>query len=197
MYQWRKLSGEDQQRLLAYRKQLRRPWHSPPRYKAPGNATYHITAACYEHANFIGTSPERMTAFSTALLNSLATWHVHAWCVLPNHYHLLLSTAELHTTTKTLSLLHGRCSFSWNGEDAQRGRKVWTAPCDRCIRNDGHLWASLNYIHHNPVKHDYCEKWTDWPWSSAESYLEAVGRKEALNRWRAYPVLEYGKGWDD
>ena len=43
----------------------------------------------------------------------------------------------------------------------------------------------------------YVERWTDWPFSSAADYLGAVGKEEAERRWREFPVLDYGKGWDE
>ena len=39
------------------------------------------------------------------------------------------------------------------------------------MKSDGHYLATVNYIHHNPVKHRYTEKWTDWPWSSARDWM--------------------------
>ena len=198
MYRWRRLSDEDRAALLQCRQRLQRPWHSPPHF-IEGPAHFHLTAACYEHASIIGSSPERMQAFSTALLDTLAETGVtsHAWCLLPNHYHVLVHVPDLKPVTAALGRLHGRTSHTWNGEDARRGRKVWCAPADRAIRNDAHFWATLNYIHHNPVRHGYVSHWQDWSFSSAADYLAAVGREEAVRVWKAFPILDYGAGWDD
>ena len=65
------------------------------------------------------------------------------------------------------------------------------------MRSDRHFWATLNYVHHNPVHHGYVEHWQDWPFSSAPEYLAEMGRAEAERLWLEYPVLDYGKGWDD
>ena len=198
MYRWRKLSVEDQAALLQYRQRLSRPWHSPPHF-IEGPALFHLTAACYEHASIIGSSPVRMQAFSADLLSTLAGAGVttHAWCLLPNHYHVLVHVPDLKPVTTALGRLHGRTSHAWNGEDALRGRRVWCAPADRAIRNHAHFWATLNYIHHNPVRHGQVEHWQDWPFSSAPDYLAAVGREEAVRVWKAFPILDYGAGWDD
>jgi putative transposase len=198
MYRWRKLSEDDQAALLHHRQQLQRPWHSPPHF-VEGPARFHLTAAYYEHADIIGSSPDRMTAFSNDLLTTLteAGVNTHAWCLLPNHYHLLVQVPDLKAVIATLGRLHGRSSYSWNGEDGWRGRKVWGAPADRAIRNDAHFWATLNYIHNNPVKHGYVKHWQDWPFSSAADYLTSVGRDEAVRVWKAFPILDYGSGWDD
>jgi len=64
------------------------------------------------------------------------------------------------------------------------------------MKSERHFWTSMNYIHHNPVKHGYVKKWTDWPYSSAAKFLETVGYDEALRIWYEYPLLDYGKNWD-
>jgi putative transposase len=55
----------------------------------------------------------------------------------------------------------------------------------------------MNYVHHNPVHHRYVSCWEDWPYSSARDFLHDVGREEAAGIWRRYPLLDYGKGWDE
>jgi putative transposase len=64
------------------------------------------------------------------------------------------------------------------------------------MRSERHYFATLNYIHHNPVKHGYVTKWQDWPFSSGREYLEKIGVDEASRIWRGFPVLDYGKEWD-
>jgi putative transposase len=127
---------------------------------------------------------------------SQAATQTYAWCVLPNHYHLLVRTDDLKSLTKALGQFHGRSSYAWNQEDDTRGRKVWHRAFDRAIRSDRHFWVTVNYIHHNPVHHGYVDKWQDWLWSSAKEFLELVGRDEASRMWREYPILDYGKKWD-
>ena len=196
MYRWRSMTQDERESVLTFRKQLGRPWHSPP-HSLGGSGEYHLTAACYEHAPIIGASPERMDAFSIALFGTLVNIDLTAWCLLPNHYHLLVRVPDLRETCVRLGRLHGKMAFQWNGEENQRGRRVWHSVADRQIRNEAHAWASLNYIHHNPVHHGYVHKWQEWPWSSARSYLREVGPSLALAAWERYPVLSYGQGWDE
>jgi putative transposase len=96
-----------------------------------------------------------------------------------------------------LGLLHGRTSHAWNGEEQSRGRQVFFRAVERAMRSDRHYWATLNYVHHNPVRHGYVERWTDWPWSSAAEYLAQTGVEEAKRIWREYPLHDYGKDWDE
>jgi len=65
------------------------------------------------------------------------------------------------------------------------------------MRSDRHYWATLNYVHHNPVRHGYVERWTDWRRSSAAEYLAQTGASEAKRTWRKDPLHEYGRNWDD
>lgn len=194
-YLWRRISPEARKSLLEYRKRLRRPWHRPPHYDQ-GNIHYHLVGACYEHQPHIGFSPERIADFCELLLDALPGMPA-AWCILPNHYHVLIRLADLKEATSLLGKLHGSTSFRWNAEENARGRKVWHSVSDRGMRNGDHFWATVNYIHHNPVRHGYVDQWTDWPFSSAADYLEEVGREQAVEVWRRFPLYDYGKGWDD
>jgi len=101
---------------------------------------------------------------------------VYAWCILPNHYHVVVRTEQIELLLKEIGLFHGRSSFQWNGEDDQRGRKVWYNCFERPIKSDRHFWATLNYVHNNSVHHGYVQRWQDWPWSSATRFLEELGR---------------------
>jgi putative transposase len=116
MYRWRKMTAEECKVVLAHRKQLQRPWHTPP-HPLGGAGEYHLTAACYEHTPVIGLSPERMDAFAAQLLETLVDVDVKAWCLLPNHYHLFIKVEDLRAALSTLGRLHGRTSFDWNGSD--------------------------------------------------------------------------------
>jgi putative transposase len=167
-----------------------------------GGGWYHLSAACYSHEPILGASEARMTEFMQSLLGTLGrelgAKTLAAWCILPNHYHvLILAQDTLKQITKTLGQIHGRTSRRWNIEDAKPGRTCWYSTTDRGIRNEDHYWAVVNYIHHNPVRHGYVKRWQHWPWSSARDFLVSVPREEVERIWREHPLLSMGKGWDD
>jgi len=198
MYDYRHLTPEQQREIVEYRRRQHRPWHAPPHWEFEGQRQFIISAACSDHAPVIGKSPQRMTDCEAAMQEVCEqyTTVIYAWCILPNHYHLLVSTGRLKELRREIGRFHGRSSFAWNGEDERRGRQVWHNCFDREIKSHRHFWASVNYIHHNPVKHGYVTKWQDWPWSSAAEFLERVGRETAEKIWREHPILDYGKKWD-
>jgi REP element-mobilizing transposase RayT len=47
----------------------------------------------------------------------------YAWCVLPNHYHLLLKTERIKDVRQALALFHGCSSYRWNGQDTGQRAK--------------------------------------------------------------------------
>jgi len=198
-YLWRQLPPKQREELLAWRKERGYPWHSPPHRPNFGHLRFLISAACFEHRHLIGESPERMEDFSRDLVAVLTahTNQTFAWCILPNHYHALVEAPDVRKLLHELGRLHGRTSHSWNGKESMRGRKVFFRAVERAMRSDRHFWATLNYIHHNPVRHGYVERWTDWPWSSASEYLAQAGIEDATRVWRDYPILDYGKDWDE
>ena len=198
-YLWRQLNQKQREELLAWRKERSHPWHSPPHRPNFGHLRFLISAACYEHHHHIGKSLERMDYFSRDLLEMFAVHasRTDAWCVLPNHYHALVEAPDIKLLLHELGRLHGRTSHTWNGEERVRGRKVFFRAVERAMRSDRHYWATLNYIHHNPVRHGYVERWTDWRWSSAADYLALAGVGEAKSVWQEYALGDYGKDWDD
>jgi putative transposase len=145
-YLWRKLNEKQRSGLLQWRQEQQRPWHSPP-HRASEHFHYPVTAACYEHRAHIGLTPERMDAFSRDLLalpKNDAQEYVVVWCVMPNHYHFLLASADILGFLSRLGKLHGRTAFYWNGEEATRGRKVWFNALERALRTERHYWATVN-----------------------------------------------------
>jgi len=198
MYEWRKMTPEERTEALERRQARRHPWHKPP-HEGIGEHSYHLSAACYEHRPVIGASPRRIEEFEADLLETIQPYQIeiYAWSILPNHYHLLVRTDRMKALIAAIGKLHGRKSYAWNQEENCRGRQVWSGCIERRIRSGRHFWATLNYVHNNPVRHGYVRKWVDWPYSSAGIYLDKLGRKEAERIWKEYPLLDYGKGWDD
>ena len=69
MYNYRKMTPEQRQRVLDERKTQRRSWHAPP-HLGKGSRVYMISAACFEHRPIMATA-QRRTEFMEALLEGL------------------------------------------------------------------------------------------------------------------------------
>jgi REP element-mobilizing transposase RayT len=99
---------------------------------------------------------------------------LHAWCVMPNHVHVLF-------TPKTGFSMSG-IAHSWKSYTANKCNKVlgrtgsfWRKESfDRSIRNERHFQNTIVYIEKNPVNAGLAEKPDDWKWSSARWRLNLV-----------------------
>jgi putative DNA methylase len=90
-----------------------------------------------------------------------------AWCVMPNHVHVLIEILEGYRLSK---VVQGWKSFTAKLINQHLGRTgtVWMREYfDRYIRDDHHLAAVIAYIHSNPVKAGLVSNEQDWLHSSA------------------------------
>jgi putative transposase len=105
MYNYRKLTPQQRAEVLAGRKARGYPWHVLPHVWA--EKTYMLSGACFEHKHVLVAS-ERLTEFSEALVRGFEKdlqGVVHAWAVLPNHWHVL-GHVDLPAFRKWIARLH-------------------------------------------------------------------------------------------
>ncbi|MCO5244031.1 MAG: transposase [Anaerolineae bacterium] len=197
MYEYRKLSPEQQAEIVRQRRERGFPPHEPP-HPIRDQRFYLLTASCYEHASHMLVPARRQQVLNAVFeLFTAAGMEIVAWVILPNHYHLLVHVVDFDALRDLFRAIHGPTSHQWNIEDSTPGRKVWFRYSDRAIRSDRHYYTTLNYIHANPVKHGWTKSPYDWIENSVHWYLEHFGREWLQDLWASYPVRDYGHGWDD
>jgi putative transposase len=94
-------------------------------------------------------------------------YRLHAWTIMPNHVHVLISSVP------GASL--GRVVSSWKRFTARQANRLleregafWQDDYwDRFIRNEEHFNATVSYIDNNPVKARLVDEPHRWPWGSA------------------------------
>jgi len=195
MYNYRQLTEEEKRQLVEERRAQGFPAHSPPHYVAEGH-DFLFTAACYEHVAHMHSAERRQLLLEHCFEEAEAAGlTIHAWVVLPNHYHLLArpTNNDLHSF---FGHVHGATSYTWNHEECQQGRRVWYRYADRAIRSERHYYTTLNYIHFNPVKHGWATSPYEWVESSVHWYRAHFGREWLRALWVQYPLREYGATWD-
>lgn len=98
-------------------------------------------------------------------------YRLMAWCVMPNHVHVLIApTAPLARIVQSWKSYTGRWALEKNAELGLGvpGKHFWMREYwDRYIRNENHFAQTLRYIHENPVKAGLCSEPQNWTWSSA------------------------------
>ncbi len=96
-----------------------------------------------------------------------------AWCIMPNHVHVLICPkASLGTILQSWKSYTGRWALAHNAELGLgiSGKAFWMREYwDRYIRDKKHYEAVVDYIHNNPVKAGLCDVPEQWRWSSKNS----------------------------
>jgi len=144
----------------------------PLRIEFPG-AVYHVT----------GRGNERKAIFRDdqdckIFLNTLAdvtlryNWLCHAYCLMDNHYHLLIDTPDGNLSigmrqlngiyTQRFNKRHGRVGHLFQG----RFKAV-------LVQKDSHLLEVCRYVVLNPIRAGIVQRAEEWTWSS---YGATAGR---------------------
>jgi REP element-mobilizing transposase RayT len=99
-------------------------------------------------------------------------WRCLAYCLMPNHLHLLLETPEANLGAG-MQRLHGRYGQRFNARHARSGHVFQGRYGAVPIRRDEQLWTAARYIALNPVVAGLCERPDGWRWSSHAAALSA------------------------
>jgi REP element-mobilizing transposase RayT len=94
-------------------------------------------------------------------------YRLHAWVVMPNHVHVLLTLGSGENLAR---ILHSWKSFTALKANAMLGRSgpFWQREYfDRFVRSQEHFAAAVEYIECNPVKARLCVTPEQWRYSSA------------------------------
>jgi putative transposase len=90
-----------------------------------------------------------------------------AWCIMPNHGHLVIEAREGHSLS---DVVRNWKSFTAHRANMFLGRsgRFWQSDYfDRYMRNEEHLAQTVEYVEQNPVKAGLILRAEEWKWSSA------------------------------
>lgn len=94
-----------------------------------------------------------------------------AYCLMPNHIHLLLKQNEEYTPSKLMLSLHTSYSMTFNKKYGTVGHIFQGRYKQRIVKENNYLQVVVVYIHENPVKAGYAPEIKLYPWSSASEFL--------------------------
>lgn len=137
----------------------------PLRLEYPG-ALYHVTSRGDGQEDIYLDDDDRTA--SLAVLEGAVrrfNWAIHAYCLMGNHYHLLVETPDGNLAqgmrhyngvyTQRFNRRHGRAGHVFQG----RYKAI-------LVQKDGYLLELARYIVLNPVRAGMVKSARDWPWSS-------------------------------
>jgi putative transposase len=102
---------------------------------------------------------------------------VWAWCLMPNHVHLILVPSDPDGLRRALSRVHRRYAGIVQARRKRSGH-FWQGRFGAVAMDEQHLAAALRYVSLNPVRARLVQRAQDWRWSSARAHLR--GRDDGL-----------------
>jgi putative transposase len=115
---------------------------------------------------------------------------VWAWCLMPNHVHLVLVPSAETGLAAVMRRTQGRYTRAINAREGWKGH-LWQARFGSFVMDERHLLACGRYVELNPVRARLAAQADDWPWSSARAHLH--GAVDGLTD--PAPLLERWPDW--
>jgi putative transposase len=153
----------------------------PHRIQAP-DTVYHVTSRGVRRLDVYEDAVDyRKFEALLGMVVSKRGWAVHAYCQMPNHYHVVLNTPKADISDG-MCWLNGVYARWFNERHGYSGHVFEARFHTELIRSNVHLLNVATYVPLNPVRASLCESPADWPWSS---YRFTIGRerKPWLSAW--------------
>jgi len=139
-------------------------------------ALYHATSRGNERRTIFRDDSDR--ARFLEFFGSVAQrerWVVHSYCLMGNHYHLLLET-PLGNLSRGMQRLNGRYTQYFNIRHRRTGHLFQGRFKSILVERDPHLLELTRYVVLNPVRAGVVQGAGQWPWSN---YRATAGRTRA------------------
>ena len=119
---------------------------------------------------------------------------VHAYCLMGNHYHLLLQTPNANLA-RGIRHINGVYTQRYNRLKRTDGPLFRGRYKAILVDKDSYLLQLSRYIHRNPVEaaSPLVEKLESYPWSSYPAYLNLTPAPDWLHREQTYQMLGIAK----
>ena len=136
-----------------------------PRSALPAEGIYHVTARGVDRCAICRDDEDR-DGF-VRLLRRVARrwrWIVHAYCLMDNHYHVIVETTREHLSAG-FHRLNGTHAQRFNERHGRAGHLFQGRFDTRVLRDEKHLAAAVAYTWSNPVRARLCDAAQQWPWA--------------------------------
>lgn len=95
---------------------------------------------------------------------------VWAYCLMPNHVHLILVPADADGLGRAVGEAHRRYTNFINARGRWTGH-LFQSRFASVTLDDTHLMRAVRYVSLNPVRARLAARAEDWPWSSVRAHL--------------------------
>jgi REP-associated tyrosine transposase len=135
-----------------------------------------------KHPLFINTALANIVVEQIVSCRDRGFYKLHAFVLMPDHLHVLLTPTETTTIEKAMQMIKGGSAHRMGLEKPQK-YPVWhTGFHDRWMRNAEEYQGSKRYIEQNPVAAKLVERPEDYAYSSASGkYVLDLSRFEEVS----------------
>jgi putative transposase len=98
---------------------------------------------------------------------------IWAYCLMPNHVHIVLTPSDEHGLSRTFGELHRRYTGYINARRRITGH-LWQGRFGSVAMDEAHFVTALRYVSLNPVRARLVARAEDWRWSSVRAHLAAA-----------------------
>lgn len=140
-------------------------------------ALYHITARGDRQEAIYENDDDRIAFLSVrGEVCQLCNWVCHAYCLMGNHYHLLIETPE-GNLSRGMRQLNGVYTQQHNRRHSRVGHVLQGRYKAVLVEKESYLLELVRYIVLNPVRAQMMRTADEWPWSS---YRSKIGLQTAV-----------------
>ena len=151
----------------------------PLRIEFPG-AVYHVTSrGNARQAIFIDDEDRGRFLDVLSIVVERFKWLCHAYCLMENHYHLLIETPN-GNLSKGMRELNGVYTQWFNQRDRRVGHLFQGRYKAIIVEKHNHLLSLCRYVVLNPLRVGLIKKPEQWRWSSYRATIGLVKRPSFL-----------------
>ena len=134
-------------------------------------------------------------------LKELTGVEIWAYCLMPNHIHVVAVPQHKQSLAKLFGVAHHRYARRVNSANEWRGH-LWQERFHSSVMDDAHLLTAVRYIELNPVRAGLCARAEEWRWSSIHAHLRDTSddlvavepMRDRVSDWRRYLSEENAPG---
>jgi len=145
----------------------------PLRLEFPG-ALYHVTARGNHQEDIYEEDGDRLEFLSVFQeVCDRYNWICHAYCLMSNHYHLLIETPDANLS-KGMRQLNGVYTQAFNRKHNRVGHLFQGRYKAILVEKDSYLFELSRYIVLNPVRAQMVRSAVNWRWSSYRAMIGQI-----------------------